>query len=177
MNQQQSIDLALERISAIRWHINGLRAKSNTALMQEYFRRAASWGKIMGMNNLTLWPFFDIPRHFFNSLQLDEDKMQFLNSKLGNKTNYLGRKVCELFLKWVVIQDTPQITQYALLAPYEPLIRIFERGRIFRRESSCIVFEGGDMVLIPRGEEHFRTLLRYPPLTELDDASLDQIDK
>ncbi len=174
--QRDSIDLALDRILAIEWKVKPSRGNAHKALMLEYFRRVALWSKALGLDHFPTWPFLNIPHLIDPSVQLDESRIEALKP-IGRKDR-TAQMICEQFLRWTLMEDTPEVKRYALPTPYEPLIRIYERGGLFARDGTGHVsFSSGPAVWIPREKYEFESLCKRTPFLDFDDQTLDRLDQ
>lgn len=160
---------AIKRIKAISWEYNYDRLNSHAYLLREYFRRSALWATSLGVSNK--WPFFDISKYLDENYEISE--FQKLEEALEER--YLDSYVidtCQWSVKIVGMNDTKKYLDLHLPAPYEPLIRMYERGGSIRRENCFInIFYAG--VPLKSIEEHIQS----KPLLDLSDEALDQLDK
>ncbi|MBD2770055.1 hypothetical protein IC235_19375 [Hymenobacter sp. BT664] len=171
MTQDDSVDQAIARIKAIDWELKDYRAASHIALLKEYLRRASLWATALDCADK--WPFFDVAAQIDFSLRLDEAKVEALKRYLAPfPVSRTIRRMCEWFVHWAVVKNSPQVTKTALPDPYEPLILLYERGGDFYLEQGFFHFPVG---CFPRGtcSQHYNLV----PHILLDEQVLDRLDK
>jgi hypothetical protein len=173
--QNESIETAIARIKAINWmqydSYSNSRECSHILLFKEYIRRAALWFKAL---NIELkgsgWPVFDIAAQIDQSIEDETEDENFI--KCLTTGTYYTKVLCLYYVHWSMIKDRPEVTRFNLPEPYEPIIIMFERGCSFpRKEFNIYDFWGGG-IPINEPENYYDDL----PYTELDSATLDQID-
>ena len=170
MTQDNSVDRTIERIKAINWEPNNFRAASHIALLKEYLRRASLWAKALDCTDK--WPFFDVADQIDPSLRADEAKVEALKRHLAPfPVSRTIRRMCEWFVHWAVVKNSPEVTKIALPDPYDPLILLYERGGDFYFEQGFFHFSVG---CFPRGRlsDHYS----LSPHILLDEQVLDQLD-
>ena len=172
MTLKMIADIALERILAIKWEPDDTRVHSHIALLREYLRRAALWAKVL--NCTDEWPFFDVTAHIYPLETVDEAKIEALNTHFTQTPFYVAgiiEKTCKWFIQWERVKNLPKVSEFTLPEPYEPLIKMYERGGIFSTEHGFFDFAIGGF---PRGQwkQYDQTI----PLLELDTKTLDEID-
>lgn len=170
MTQDNKVDRTIERIKAIDWKPNNLRATSHIALLKEYLRRASLWAKALDCTDK--WPFFDVAAQIDPSLRSDEAKVEEVERHLAPfPVSLTVRRLCEWFVHWAVVKNSPEVTKIALPDPYEPLILLYERGGNFHFEQGFFHFSVG---CFPRGKlsDHYS----LSPHILLDEQVLDQLD-
>jgi hypothetical protein len=159
---------AIERLCAINWKAtNDNRQRSHIALVEEYLRRSVLWAK--ALKDMDSWPFFDVALHILPEAQIPEHLINQVIDKLS--VDLWVERICKLYLHWAYLKDQPEITAFNLPDPYEPLIRLYERGGRFTTEHGFLYVGLAD---VPRRD--WRKYDLPNPIVALDDASLDQLD-
>jgi hypothetical protein len=140
---------------------------SSVALFREYLRRSALWAD--RCNCRGRWPLFDIAEAINPKVVLD-DEVSKAAGELGG--NYYKKRIICWHLKWVKLSVDGSGEGTALPPPYEPLIRLYERGGSFTTE--------GRIVDLPGAAVHIGRIEAYidaPPfVTSLQDQTLDNLD-
>ncbi|MEP6832318.1 MAG: hypothetical protein ABJB74_02945 [Gemmatimonas sp.] len=130
----------LERLLRIDWRADDARLRSHVVLMREYLRRAAVWAKTLDCTEH--WPFVDFATYVAPAVRAPQELVHELNGHLGTKPlNALMRETCVYALHWAALRDDDNATlvdKYSLADPYEPLIRLYERGGHFYTEHGFI---------------------------------------
>lgn len=171
MTQPEGVEAVAARLRAIDWQENDDRTRSRVALLREYLRRAARWAG--HLDSLAEWPFFDIAARVNSAIRADPDLVARLNNHLARQPIWNDvRRTCEWTLHWAALRAAPGVDLPALEDPFEPLIRMYERGGGFTRESG---FFQVDLAGFPRRSAE--DYLALSPLLDLDDAALDEIDR
>jgi hypothetical protein len=165
---------AVARIKAIKWGSvdNVKRRKSLVGLLNEYMRRTALWANRLEVQGG--WPFIDIATHVCPTVQPEDVHLKEMTNTVARFDLY-SRKICQWYLKWCALQDEmPEtLAQFDLPEPFEPLIRLYERGTTGIYPESGLLYVAGVGVSTRSRENYART---DAVLSELDDASLDNLD-
>ena len=172
---QTAIFAALARIQAVDWlamyHRYGEhRSNSDIALLQEYLRRAARWAQALGLD-------LDAPSSFYAALGVAPAVPEKLLDQIVEHTEpafYWAKIACVWYIYWVSIADQPQVRAYDLPNPYEPLLRIYERGGSFK-SSKIGGWEVGYATIVRR--PGWGAIYAARPAIALDDATLDAVDE
>lgn len=159
---------ALERLRSLHWSFDFDRERSYVALMKEYLRRMGLWADALQLTDTT--PFFDVAAAVLPNMRAPQALVAALNVQV-HPPSPLVQVTCEWYLHWNFVCDRPEITCFQLPEPYEPLIRMYERHGSFRREHIYI-----DVGLTGIAMPPWRVYAKHEPLTNLDDATLDQLD-
>jgi hypothetical protein len=174
---QAKIEQAKKRVSSINWNYGAVvKEGSHILLFKEFLRRAALLVESFGTLDIpgSMWPILDFAAYIDSSLELDDDEIDSLAEELQVKgyPSWYSKRVCTYFLHWETIQDKSEVIELNLPNPYEPLIILYERGGIFRRDNDgswefhhAAFFVG----------EH-NSYLNEAPVVKLDDDSLNQAD-
>jgi hypothetical protein len=143
------------------------RQASQVALFREYLRLMALWAEALKCE--TVWPFFDVaallfPERFNTEFEPD---LQFPPLRqLGGAF----RAALTATVHFAEVEDSAEVRARGLPDPYEPLVRLFERGGSVTTEHG-MMYVG--IVGFPR--KPFRPGAAGSPLA-LDDAALDALD-
>ncbi len=129
----------------------------------------AVWANALQLENGG--PFFDLAALLCPDTPLSPPLKEAVTTAVQAR-NPLARAIGEWYLHWVCIAQLPKVSQFGLPNPYEPLIRFYERNGSFRRED---VFIDVGLVGIPVSRWH--SYAQRQPLSDLDDATLDQLDR
>jgi hypothetical protein len=187
---------ALHRLCSIDWSRKESGCKSSIALMKEYLRRAASWGK--KLNATDRWPFFDVAKCISESLCAPDELEIPLKQYLTKLTLWPTiKKSCAWYLNWNVLKDRAidqsvdwkesrdrangRLDFKAWLSdqesfspdPYEPLILLYERGGRFNTEHGFINVVGAGIPALISGWSAYH---RTNPFVALDEETLDRLD-
>ncbi|MEU9047090.1 hypothetical protein AB0D63_36400 [Kitasatospora sp. NPDC048343] len=165
----------VDRLKAINWKSPGEayeKAYSRAALMEEYFRRAALWLDAYGEPRR--WPFFDLAEIVNPAIRADPaviaDIEDFIDDACGSSYAMDGGAAA---VQWVALTSAPGVQLPPLPDPFEPLLRLFERGGAgFSIANGFIDFI---LIMVPRG--NWRMHLSPTPVVELTDEALDSLDE
>jgi hypothetical protein len=124
---QVALDRVL-RISSQGYNQSHAVARSSIALVKEYLRRVAEWAELSGQLS-GLGP-RDVLRVDLAGLLLPElVPAQDLTAKLvGVQLHGIAAQVFANFVRWEAAAEHRLLIESGLWEPYEPLIRLFERG-------------------------------------------------
>ncbi len=164
----------VDRLKAVNWKSPGEafeKGYSRAALMQEYFRRAALW--INAYGEPRRWPFVDLAEIVNPDIRADPaviaDIEDFIDDACGSSYAMDGGSAA---VQWAALTSTPGVQLPPLPDPYEPLLRLYERGGVgFSFANGFIDF---GMIMVPRG--NWRMHLSPTPAVELSDEALDSLD-
>ncbi|WP_051836439.1 hypothetical protein [Streptomyces sp. NRRL WC-3742] len=163
-----------DRLKAIAWKAPGTAIKkgfSRAALMEEYFRRAALWLDAYGEPQM--WPFFDLAEIVDPSVRVDpvliEDIELFIDDACGSSYAMDSGAAA---VQWAALTSAPGVQLPPLPDPFEPLLRLYERGGASFQFANGFIDFG--MIMVPRGR--WRGHLALDPVVELDDRALDVLD-
>ena len=168
-----SVEQAIERIKAIDWKQGNecSRQGSHTLLFLEYIRRTALWFRALNLERKGLgWPTFDIAAQIDPSLEDDSKDEELL--KVLSVGKFRAERFCLYYIHWSIIQDRPEVTQFNLPAPYEPVIMMFERGCEFPRKEFNIYDFPSVGIPVNYPENYYD----FPPFIDLNSAVLDRED-
>ncbi|MCX4745566.1 hypothetical protein OG455_08520 [Kitasatospora sp. NBC_01287] len=166
--------LMIDRIKAVDWRAHNealARSGSRAALMREYFRRAALWLEVHGEPKW--WPFFDLAAVVDPSFRADPaltaEIEEYVDDTAGSA---YATDISVAAVHWAALLDTAGHQLPDLPDPFEPLIRVYERGGVFRLENGFIDF---GYAMVRRGP--WREHLAPTPVVQLDDRVLDELDE
>jgi len=170
MASQPAVEDQLERLLGIDWRPNDERLKSQVALVREYLRRAALWADRLQMAEE--WPFFDVALQIDPSIRADPEYVTTLRARLtGIPLHPKVKATSEWSLHWAALKAASRTAQFDLPDPYEPLLRMYERGGSFYTEHGFIVIGPAS---VWKGD--WRDHLRPEPVTNLDEDALNARD-
>jgi hypothetical protein len=163
---------AVERIVTISWKYDSTAPLSAILLMHEYLRRVGLWADALDAPEV--WPFADIAGTLRPELDLPLEAWDRVQRRMKEYQfySYYVEKVFRWHLRFQML-DPGALEQFALPGPYEPLIRMYERGHVFGTEQGLVDIDGRGGIIL-RGWRA-RNWDR-PPLLELDDRTLDALD-
>ncbi|MFG2842796.1 hypothetical protein ACGF12_06420 [Kitasatospora sp. NPDC048296] len=170
-----AVQSMVDRLKAISWRspVEALeKSYSRAALMEEYFRRAALWLDVYG--DPQRWPFFDLAEIVNPAVHADPaviaDIEDFIDEASGSSYAMDSGAAA---VQWAALTSTPGVRLHPLPDPFEPLLRLYERGGSnFRLTNGFIDF---GVIMVPRG--NWRTHLSPTPIVELNDEALDSLDE
>ncbi|GAA1074869.1 hypothetical protein [Nocardiopsis composta] len=163
------LERQFERILAIDWSHRRGGSRSQEALVREYLRRAAWWGKTLQAPG---WPFIDPAE----ALAPDVPAPAELMDRLFQDEHFLNRglhevKSCARSLRLAAVRDAGRpVPPFPDL--FEPIIVLFERGGGFSLDKSRMMHAGGAAFHIGIRTGH----LHKKPGIPLDPKSLDALD-
>ncbi|MFI8459440.1 hypothetical protein [Kitasatospora sp. NPDC085464] len=171
MNSPQ---LMVERLKRIHWtaHKEALeKSFSRAALMKEYMRRTALWLDVYG--DTKYWPIFDLAAVVAPDVRADPavvaEVEEFVDAA---SSRWYAVETSVAAVHWAALSDAPGLNLPPLPDPFEPLIRVYERGGLFSFANGFVDF---DTSMVPCRD--WRSHLSTTPVVELDDASLDAFDE
>jgi hypothetical protein len=171
----ESARAMLRRLLRIDWQPDDTRLRSHAALVREYLRRAALWAKALGCTEH--WPFADFALYFAPNRRAPLELVEELKRDLATKPlNAVMRETCEYALHWAALQDDVNGTpaeEYSLPDPYEPLLRLYERGGHFHTEHGFVYILH---VGVPAAVKGWQFYDRPASIVELNDEALDALD-
>ncbi|MER6303778.1 hypothetical protein ABT247_30060 [Kitasatospora sp. NPDC001539] len=148
------------------------KSYSRAALMEEYFRRAALWLDVYG--DTQYWPFLDLAAIVAPAIRADPaviaDIEGFIDEASGSSYAMDSGAAA---VQWAALTSAPGVELPPLPDPFEPLLRLYERGGSGFRLTNGFVDFG--MIMVPRGS--WRMHLSPTPIIELDDEALDALDE
>ncbi|MFJ8623023.1 hypothetical protein ACIRD3_09255 [Kitasatospora sp. NPDC093550] len=172
---ENSVQLMVDRLKAIEWsaYQEGQdKAFSRAALMREYLRRAALWLDAYG--DTDEWPFFDLAAVVAPAVRADpavvSDTEDFVEEA---SASWHAVECSAAAVQWAALRDTSGLLLPPLPEPFEPLIRLYERGGAgFSYANGFLDF---GMLMVKRGT--WRSHLSSDPVIELDEDTLDALDE
>ncbi|MFI9319853.1 hypothetical protein ACIGXI_08730 [Kitasatospora aureofaciens] len=170
-----SVQLMVDRLKAIEWsaYQEGQdKAFSRAALMKEYLRRAALWLDTYG--DTDEWPFFDLAAIVAPAVRADPAVVSDIENFIEEASGSWHAIECSAAaVQWAALRDSSGSVLPPLPDPFEPLIRLYERG------GSGFSFANGfldfGMLMVKRG--NWRSHLSPDPIVELDDNTLNALDE
>ncbi|MFI2357062.1 MULTISPECIES: hypothetical protein [Streptomyces] len=161
----------LNRLLAIDWADDTAafqHAPSRALLMREYLRRAALWAQSYKAERS--WPFFDIAAHIDVTITTPLDVTEDLEQLLKDLAPASLRTTCSGAVRWAALRDARPDLLEKLPDPYEPLLRMYERGGGFYLQEYLDL--NGVMIPLRNVESNASTT----PLVTLSPATLDALD-
>lgn len=120
-----SVEQALQRLEKIDWSYDGYEnVAGNAYLMREYLTRAALWHTQLNIKKCD--PFFDIAAAINKDTQIPSEYTDRLESASPRMPMMV--RACYGYMRWVTLDNLGLLKKYHLPDPYEPLIKLFERG-------------------------------------------------
>lgn len=168
---------ALERVLRIApqgYNQSHAVAKSSLALVKEYLRRVAEWSELSGQG--AELGTRDALKADLAGLLLPELVLApELASGLSGFQLHGGIAVLVAanYVRWEAAAGHAALTESGLWEPYEPLVRLFERGGELFTHHGFIHVEHGACFM--PGE--LRTFTDLPPLLDLHPRALDKLDR
>ncbi|MFF2143326.1 hypothetical protein [Kitasatospora sp. NPDC058190] len=171
-----SVQLMVDRLKAIEWmaYQEGQeKAFSRAALMKEYLRRAALWLDSYG--DTDEWPFFDLAAIVAPAVRADpamvSDVEDFVEDASAGSWHAIECSAAAV--QWAALRDASGPVLPPLPDPFEPLLRLYERGGAgFSYANGFLDF---GMLMVKRG--NWRSHLSPDPVVDLDDKALDALDE
>ncbi|MGX1896378.1 hypothetical protein ACWIHQ_23280 [Streptomyces anulatus] len=136
--------------------------------MREYLRRAALWARAYQAEQL--WPFFDIAAHIDANITTPLDVTEDLEQLLKDLAPASLRTTCRGAVRWAALRDAHPDLLENLPDPYEPLLRMYERGGGFYLQEYLDL--NGVMIPLRNLESNASTT----PFVTLSPATLDALD-
>jgi hypothetical protein len=169
--------LAFSRMKALPSGGNWMRGDhpSDIVLMHEYLRRSALWAQ--ALNSEKAWPFFNIAALAAPDVPRPDDLFQQWKAhehETHGHFEFMTQWAIYAYLHWSSAERTAGVAAAELPAPYEPLIRLFERGGAFRRDTAGFVEVGGRVIGAPANGQADYT--RLPAWLWLDESTLNWLD-
>jgi hypothetical protein len=165
---------ALQRLLAIRWRFDQSKLESHVALMREYLRRAALWSK--SLQAADHWPFFDVASLIAPKVRADPSLVSEFEKSVSPLALWpTVRKTCIWYLHWNAVKESQaqELAKHNLPEPFDPLIRLYERGGQFQTEHGFI---NVGLIGITARFQGWQAYNRTVPVVDLDDDSLDRVD-
>ncbi|MEV7024158.1 pentapeptide repeat-containing protein [Kitasatospora sp. NPDC093558] len=120
----------LDRLTAVDWRDEDAayaHAASRSRLFREYLRRSALWAQAYQPGQD--WPFVDLAAHVDPTVQVDAELAEQLDAFLEANVGFVKAKaLCRAALRWAALLDGSTVHLPELADPFEPLLRMFERG-------------------------------------------------
>ena len=164
----------LLRIVPLEYEQRHAVARSSLALVREYLRRIAEWdeltGRLVGLHTRdVLW--VDLAGLLLPELVLAPE----LATGLSGFQLHIGlaEQIATNFVRWEAAAGHSNLAESGLWEPYEPLIRLFERGgelfthHGFIHVEHCASFMPGEL----------RSFINTTPLFDLHPRELDKLDR
>ena len=170
------IPRALERLRRIKPRSlpsSEVVAGSSCRLVQEYLRRVAEWafltGQLTGLDARDALK-LDLAELFAPGRALPPAFDPMLQ---GLSLGSLGTVVARNYVRWEYVADDPVVAGSGLSEPYEPLVRLFERGgELFTHHGFIHVSHCGSVWPGP-----LPAYADLEPLADLTDEALDRFDR
>lgn len=167
--------MALERVKWIPSGGDWLRRDhaSDVILMHEYLRRSALWAQALNLTGA--WPFFSVAAKALPDQPRPDGLFQQFKAheaETHGHYEFWTQWAISGYLHWSVAAK--MLREYGLPAPYEPLIRLMERGGAFRRTGGMIEVGGGSIGYGAAGVGEYSSL---PAWVWLDEGSLEWADR
>jgi len=157
----------LARLRAIPARARWDRTRSHVALVREYLHRIALWATVCQCERD--WPWVDVVEEAVPHLP---ESAEIARAIAEMSPSYQAKLVYKMHLRWIGARPHLKRPLSKLQPPYEPLIRLYERGGAFTWEERIIEVPGAGV-----HAGNINRFLTVPtPLTELDERTLDEID-
>jgi len=165
---------ALARLSQIDWahrriYDDATIAPSCIALAREFVRRVLLWHP--GPLAPSTAHHVDLAAVLAPTAPMPTSILQHAEQVLPLSSRF-GLGICLNFLKWTAIEHLPSVSDRPLPAPYEPAIRLFERGGELWSEHGFLHVHHS--ISFVTGYGAYRAT---PALLDLTDAVLDRFDQ
>ncbi|MFH8382016.1 hypothetical protein ACH4E7_13860 [Kitasatospora sp. NPDC018058] len=168
-----AVQSMVDRLKALNWTSHGEaleKSYSRAALMKEYLRRTALWLDVYG--DTRYWPVFDLAAIVAPEVRaapaVVADVKEFVDAA---SHRWYAAETSVAAVQWAALSDVPGLNLPPLPDPFEPLIRVYERGGLFSYANGFVDF---DTTMVPCRD--WRAHLSPTPVVELDDAALDALD-
>lgn len=165
---KSNLDQLTQRIKQISWKKNDLRRRSQARLVQEYLRRSAIWASVLKRAN---WPFYDVAEVVNPEVRVPGEMIDQILDWVPNGGTYYVSKTLNWSLQFANLQDV-QGVDIDLPDPYDPLIRVYERGDSINYTPVGYIEVGG--LSVPRGKAE--KYARIKPLLDTSESVLQEID-
>ncbi|MFJ9842337.1 hypothetical protein ACIRYZ_17995 [Kitasatospora sp. NPDC101155] len=164
----------VDRLKAINWKPSGdtfEKGFSRAALMQEYFRRAALWLNAYG--DTEWWPFIDLAKIVNPDVRADHAVIADIEGFIDDACGWsYAVDSGAAAVQWAALTSTPGVELRPLPDPFEPELRLYERGGSGFFSANGFLDFGP--IMVPRG--NWRMHLSPTPVVELDTQALDAVD-
>lgn len=156
--------IAIERIrEALKQKPRYDRAWSHSRLVRDYLQRIRRWADALSCK---AWPFPDVAAKLFPERFTTEQRIEGLGMLS------LPFEVCfAAYVHFCEVEDTPEIRHYGMFNPYEPIVRLRERGGLLDEYNGLL-----DTCTIGIPYLHEVARPDWQPLAT-DDATLDALDE
>ncbi len=169
MSTTTGVDALAARIHAIDWDGDPGRTRSRVALMREYLRRSALWTRALGAKG---WPFHDIAQAAAPGVRAAPEVVAgVLESPVVAERYPLVGRSCVWALHLAAARDAGAALP-GLPDPFEPLIRMYERGGGFSLSTTGTIDVGAASLYRGTLLDHLGDEPRAPET----DAGLDALD-
>ncbi|GAA3001120.1 hypothetical protein GCM10020229_11720 [Kitasatospora albolonga] len=169
----KAAEVMLERLSAVdwvAWEPAFEHAESRARLLREYLRRAALWAEALG--GAPSWPFFDIAGLVHPEGEIEPELTTKLEELIEEKVpGVTAPDACRSAVRWASLPEAEQLRFPQLPDPFEPLIRMFERGGGVSLENGMV-----DFVTTRVRIRDWQSNIASEPVVSMDDAALDALD-
>jgi hypothetical protein len=165
---------AIERLLRIQPRTRGYEIGwSSLALVYEYLRQVIEWSELSGRSigtDVREIVFADLAGLLLPELVLAPPLIRELEQvELPGKLGFIANN----FVRWQAASEHPALANSSLRDPYEPLIRLSERGGTLFTHHGYVHVEHS-FSLLPGPLNDFA---RLPPLFDMHDGALDKIDR
>lgn len=164
----------LDRIKSIQWSCDDRHMYSNAKLLEEHFHRLALW--CTALQRWPYWPSVDMLDLFKLTVD-DEVEQQEIHSQLKHACPYLGygdKRAWDRWFHWLLVQEYAAQEHPLLPDPFEPLIRMYERGGTYYLEHTFVYVGDSGLSFVRRSPEDY---FKRSFVSSLDDATLDALDR
>ena len=157
--------------------------KSGPRLMEEYLHRMAQWCTALGTRDTSVWPFGDVAAELPMLDEADRSYETVVPHALQQAVeeaahSFRERLVLRGYAHWVMVSERHALRNAPAFAhlpnPYEPLIRLLERGNRFHVENAIV--DVGSVGIMRRMPEQW-VGRRLEPLPSFSDTDLDAFDR
>ncbi|MFH9658963.1 hypothetical protein ACH4NF_14665 [Streptomyces sp. NPDC017248] len=154
------------RLTSVDWVGDWERSRSRVRLMHEFLRRSALWAHALGSDD---WPFFDVAALVEPSVRADELTVEQVVAGASALQPVVG-DTCAWALHLAALRDA-DVRLPELPDPFEPLVRMYERGGAFLLDGTGFVQVDAAAVPLMTCDQRFAQ-----PELPMTDADLDALD-
>lgn len=167
--------VALDRVLAITlrgYNQSHAVARSSIRLVKEYLRRVAEWAELSGQLS-GLGP-RDVLRVDLAGLLLPElvPAPELVAKLVGIQLHGIAAQVFANYVRWEAAAEHRALAESGLWEPYEPLVRLFERGGELFTHHGFIHVEHGACFM----PQELKAYAAMPQFLDLRDWALDKLD-
>lgn len=180
-SKSTALETVLDKIKSIDWTIGGSEdrkvsdqhLKSNSRLLLEHFHRLALWCD--SLQAWSHWPSVDMLRLFNLNID-DERERDEIHNQLALDASYLGYQAWldwDKWFHWLLVKEYATKAFPHLPDPFEPLIRMYERGGTYYTEHGFVYVGRIGYRLAQFSREDY---IQMSFISSLDDVTLNELD-